>query len=58
MGWLAGQSVVSSVIAGVTSVQQLEQNVRAGLFRPCAEEMVAVDEISPPPGDGFGPRGR
>lgn len=58
MGWLAGRPYVASVIAGVTSVQQLEQNVEAGLFRLTTDELAEVDEISPPPGDGFGPRGR
>lgn len=57
MGWLAGQPCVSSVIAGVTSVQQLEQNVAAGTWRGTAEELAEIDRISPPPESGFpGPR--
>ena len=58
MGWLAARPSVASVIAGVTSVEQLEQNVKAGLFRPSNDQLAEVDEISPPPGDGLGPRGR
>jgi aryl-alcohol dehydrogenase-like predicted oxidoreductase len=57
MGWLAGQPSVSSVIAGVTSVKQLEQNVAAGAWRGSAEELAEIDRISPPPESGFpGPR--
>jgi aryl-alcohol dehydrogenase-like predicted oxidoreductase len=50
MGWLLARPVVASVIAGATKPEQLEQNVKAGAFRPSAEEMAKVDEISPPPG--------
>jgi aryl-alcohol dehydrogenase-like predicted oxidoreductase len=57
MGWLAGKPWVSSVIAGVTTVQQLEQNVAAAAWRGSAEELAEIDKISPPPGSGFpGPR--
>jgi aryl-alcohol dehydrogenase-like predicted oxidoreductase len=57
MGWLAGKPFVSSVIAGVTTVQQLEQNVAAAAWRGSAEELVEIDRISLPPGSGFpGPR--
>jgi aryl-alcohol dehydrogenase-like predicted oxidoreductase len=57
MGWLAGKPWVSSVIAGVTTVQQLEQNIAAIAWRGSAEELAEIDKISPPPGSGFpGPR--
>ena len=57
IGWLAGKPWVSSVIAGVTSVKQLEQNVAAGAWRGSAEELTEIDRISPPPESGFpGPR--
>ena len=53
MGWLAARPFVSSVIAGVTTVQQLEQNVAAAAWRGSAEELQEIDRISPPPGSGF-----
>jgi aryl-alcohol dehydrogenase-like predicted oxidoreductase len=57
MGWLAGKPWVSSVIAGVTTVQQLEQNVSAAAWRGSAEELAEIDRICPPPDSGFpGPR--
>jgi len=57
MGWLAAKPWVSSVIAGVTTVQQLEQNVAAAAWRGSAGELAEIDKISPPPGSGFpGPR--
>lgn len=57
IGWLASRPWVSSVIAGVTSTAQLEQNVAAGAWRPSAEELAEIDRISPPPESGFpGPR--
>jgi aryl-alcohol dehydrogenase-like predicted oxidoreductase len=57
MGWLASRPYVASVIAGVTTPEQLEQNVAAGQFVPTAEELAEIDEISPPPPvTQFGPR--
>lgn len=57
MGWLAGRPAVSSVIAGVTTVAQLEQNVTAAAWRACAEELAEIDKICPPPEGAFpGPR--
>jgi aryl-alcohol dehydrogenase-like predicted oxidoreductase len=53
MGWLAGQPQVSSVIAGVTTVAQLEQNVAAAAWRGDAGELAAIDAICPPPDTGF-----
>jgi aryl-alcohol dehydrogenase-like predicted oxidoreductase len=58
IGWLASRPAVSSVIAGVTSPQQLEQNVAAGLWRPTAEELAEIDEITAPPQESFGPPAR
>ena len=58
MGWLASRPAVSSVIAGVTSTQQLEQNVSAGLWQPTDEELAEIDEITAPPAESFGPPAR
>jgi len=58
IGWLASRPGVSSVIAGVTSPQQLEQNVQAGLWRPTDEELAEIDEITAPPQESFGPPAR
>jgi aryl-alcohol dehydrogenase-like predicted oxidoreductase len=55
IGWLASRPAVSSVIAGVTSISQLEQNVTAGQWEPSAEEAAAIDEITAPPQESFGP---
>jgi aryl-alcohol dehydrogenase-like predicted oxidoreductase len=56
MGWLASQTHVSSVIAGVTSTVQLEQNVAAGHWRGSEEELKEIDKITRLPVEGFGPR--
>lgn len=53
MGWLAGKPYISSVIAGVTTVPQLEQNVTAAAWRGSVEELAEIDKISPPPASGF-----
>jgi aryl-alcohol dehydrogenase-like predicted oxidoreductase len=55
IGWLASRPAVSSVIAGVTSPQQLEQNVKAGLWQPTDEVLAEIDEITAPPQESFGP---
>ena len=55
IGWLASRPAVSSVIAGVTSPQQLEENVKAGAWRPTDEELAEIDEITAPPQESFGP---
>jgi aryl-alcohol dehydrogenase-like predicted oxidoreductase len=55
MGWLVSRPAVSSVIAGVTSTRQLEQNVAAAQWRPVDEELAAIDEITAPPVERFGP---
>ena len=46
IGWLASHSWVSSVIAGATKPEQLEQNVAAGEWKLTAEEMAEVDKIT------------
>lgn len=52
MGWLAAKPQVSSVIAGVTKVAQLEQNVAAAAWCPSTEELAEIDAICPPPESG------
>jgi len=54
MGWLASRPEVSSVIAGVTSIEQLEQNVAAGHWRPDDDELAEIEEITAPPIEDFG----
>lgn len=58
MGWLASRPQVASVIAGVTSTQQLEQNVAAGHWRGGDEEMKAIEAITALPEERFGPARR
>ena len=58
IGWLASRPHVSSVIAGVTSISQLEQNVAAGAWAPSPEELAEIDAITAPPAERFGPPGR
>jgi len=53
MGWLVAKPQVATVIAGVTSVAQLEQNVAAAAWRGSAEELAAIDKVCPPPDAGF-----
>jgi aryl-alcohol dehydrogenase-like predicted oxidoreductase len=55
MGWLASQPAVASVIAGVTTCEQLEQNVKAGEWRSSDVELAEIDEITAPPVESFGP---
>lgn len=50
IGWLLSRPAVSSVIAGATRAEQLEQNVKAGTWRPSAEEQRDIDMVTPPPG--------
>ena len=45
-GWLLAQAVVASVIAGATTPEQVEQNVRAAGWTLSAEEMAEVDRIT------------
>ncbi len=48
MGWLAAKPYISCIIAGVTTPEQLEQNVAAAAWRPSPEEAEAIDEITKP----------
>lgn len=44
--WLLAQSPVSSVIAGATKPEQLEQNVKAGSWVLTADELAEIDRIT------------
>lgn len=44
--WLLAQSPVTSVIAGATRPEQLEQNVKAGSWALTAEELAEIDRIT------------
>ena len=44
--WLLAQAPVTSVIAGATRPEQLEQNVKAGAWVLSAEERAEIDRIS------------
>ncbi len=46
IGWLASQPHVSSVIAGATKPEQVEQNVKAAEWRLSPEEMAEVDKVT------------
>jgi aryl-alcohol dehydrogenase-like predicted oxidoreductase len=45
MGGLAAQPTVASVIAGATSVAQVEANAAAGLWTPSAEDHAALRDL-------------
>jgi aryl-alcohol dehydrogenase-like predicted oxidoreductase len=44
--WLAARPQVSSVIAGATRVEQIEQNVKAIGWKLTADEMAEIDAIT------------
>jgi len=44
--WLLAQAPVSSVIAGATKPEQLEQNVKAGDWKFSADELAEIDRIT------------
>jgi aryl-alcohol dehydrogenase-like predicted oxidoreductase len=44
--WLAGQPLVSSVIAGATKPEQLEQNIEAVGWALTAEDRAEIDQIT------------
>lgn len=46
IGGLAAQPAVSSVIAGATSPEQVEANVRAGQWQPTADDLAEIDRIT------------
>jgi aryl-alcohol dehydrogenase-like predicted oxidoreductase len=47
-GWLAAQPCVSSIIAGATRPEQIEQNVRAAEWKLTPEELSQVDALATP----------
>jgi aryl-alcohol dehydrogenase-like predicted oxidoreductase len=49
MGGLAAKPAVASVIAGATSAEQVASNVAAGSWRPSAEELATLDDLTAPP---------
>ncbi|MFZ0216673.1 MAG: aldo/keto reductase [Candidatus Dormiibacterota bacterium] len=44
---LGAQPAVASVIAGATSPEQVRQNVAAGEWEPCEEELADIDRLAP-----------
>ena len=48
-GWLAAQPAVSSIIAGATRPEQVEQNVKALEWALTPEDLAAVDRITKKP---------
>jgi aryl-alcohol dehydrogenase-like predicted oxidoreductase len=46
IGGLAAQPAVSSVIAGATTAEQVAANVKAGQWRPTAEDLSEIDRIT------------
>jgi aryl-alcohol dehydrogenase-like predicted oxidoreductase len=48
IGGLAAKPAVASVIAGATSAEQIAGNVAAGAWRPTAEDLLMLDEITAP----------
>ena len=44
--WLLAQSPVSSVIAGATKPEQVEQNAKAGAWKMDADELAEIDRIT------------
>jgi aryl-alcohol dehydrogenase-like predicted oxidoreductase len=45
-GWLLRDPVVASVIAGATTPDQIEQNIRAADWTPSAEDLAELDRIA------------
>ena len=45
-GWLLRRPAVASVIAGATSAEQVEANVRAAAWVPSAEDMDEIDRLT------------
>lgn len=58
LGWLTARPWVASVIAGVTSPAQLEQNAAAGLKELPPALLTAADELTRPPEARAGPQRR
>jgi aryl-alcohol dehydrogenase-like predicted oxidoreductase len=47
VAWLAAKRPVSSVIAGASTPEQVEQNVRAAAWKLTAEDVAAIDALAP-----------
>ena len=45
MGWLAHKPCVTSVIAGATTPDQVEQNVRGGAWRPSPDALAELEDL-------------
>ena len=45
--WLAAQAPVSSVIAGATRVEQIQQNAAAAAWKPTVEDLTELDRLFP-----------
>ena len=48
-GWLLSKPYVPSVIAGATKPEQIVANIKAGTWRPNADQLKRIDALSPPP---------
>ena len=53
IGGLAAMRGVGSVIAGATRPEQVEANVRAGQWRPTAEDLDTLAEVNTARGTGM-----
>lgn len=49
IGWLLANPTVSSVIAGATTAEQIEQNVKAADWQLSAADLAEIDAIAPKP---------
>ncbi len=45
--WLLAQPVISSVVAGATSAEQLEKNLAASAWQLSDHELAAIDALLP-----------
>jgi aryl-alcohol dehydrogenase-like predicted oxidoreductase len=48
IGWLVAQPAVGSVIAGATTIEQVQINAIAGTWHPTKRDLAILDEICPP----------
>jgi aryl-alcohol dehydrogenase-like predicted oxidoreductase len=46
IGWLAAQPYVGSVMAGVTSAEQVRANVEAARWHPSDDDLTALEELT------------
>ena len=49
LSWLAHQQPVASVIAGATTIEQIQDNAGAASLRLSAEDLAELDKIFPAP---------